>query len=54
MDNNNEVIVDNQVLNLIKLRVLKLERDNVRTNAKDNDGMIKAIMKIIEEETKCL
>ncbi len=49
-----DVTIDARSVNLMRLRILKLERDNEKDKKLSDNDMIKQIMKIIEEEAKCL
>jgi hypothetical protein len=46
--------LDEKKLNRLKLDILTLERDNLRTRELTNDEMVEKIRKLIEEEVmKC-
>lgn len=47
-----ESIIDARALNLMRLRIIKLERDNDRDKKLTETQMVKEICKIIEEEMK--
>lgn len=49
-----DVNIDARSVNLMKLRILKLERDNEKDKKLSDSDMVKQVMKIIEEEAKCL
>ena len=44
------VPIDEKTINLMKLRIIKAERDNDKTNEKSPAKMVDEIKKIIEEE----
>ena len=44
--------IDEKKLNMMKIKVLKLEKDNQKTRAKTNDVMVDKIRQIIKEEIK--
>ena len=45
-----EVAIDTRTVNLMRLRIIKAEHDNEKTQDKDASQMVKEIRKIIEEE----
>ena len=45
-----DVLIDSRTANLIRLRIIKAERENEKTQDKDPAQMVKEIKKIIEEE----
>ncbi len=45
-----ESMIDTKALNLMRLRIIKLERDNDRDKKLTEAQMVKEICKIIEEE----
>ena len=47
----NEInILDEKKLNIMKIYILKLEQDNLKTREKTNDEMVETIRKIISDE----
>lgn len=44
--------LDEKKLNRLKLSILTLERDNLRTRDSTNEEMVEKIRKMIEEEVK--
>ena len=47
----NEInILDEKKLNIMKIYILKLEHDNLKTREKTNDEMVETIRKIISDE----
>lgn len=44
--------IDEKKLNMMKLRILKLEKDNQKTRAKTSDVMVEKIRAIIKDEIK--
>ncbi|MCB2291340.1 hypothetical protein LGK97_16560 [Clostridium sp. CS001] len=51
-DSITEINVDQKKLNQMKLNILKIERDNIKTREKSNDEMVESIRKIISDEIK--
>jgi hypothetical protein len=51
-DSTTEMGVDQKKLNQMKLNIIKVERDNLKTREKSNDEMIESIRKIISDEVK--
>lgn len=51
-DKGNEITIDEKKLNHMKLNILKVERDNLKTRDKTNDEMVETIRKIITDEVK--
>lgn len=47
---NTENSFDEKKLNSIKLRVLEVEKENLRTRDKTNDAMVDIIRRIIKDE----
>ena len=45
-------ICDESKINRLKLKILMLERDNLKTREYTNDQMVEKIRKMIEEEVK--
>ena len=52
MNNNQEVVIDEEKLKRMELKIFFLERNNMVNNEKTNSQMIESIKKIIEEEAK--
>lgn len=44
--------INQQALDAIRFRVLRLERENAKTSEKSDTEMVKAICAVIEEEVK--
>lgn len=44
--------LDERKINRLKLDILRLERDNLKTREYSNDEMVEKIRKLIEEEVK--
>lgn len=51
-DSTTEINIDQKKLNKMKLNILKIERDNLKTREKSNDEMVESIRKIISDEIK--
>lgn len=49
---NNQVKLDEKKLNRMKVRILSMERDNLKTREYTEGVMIDKIRKVIEEEVK--
>ena len=47
-----EKIIETKKVNRIKLRLIKIEKENLRTQEKTRDEMVKIIRKIIIEEVE--
>ncbi len=45
-------LIDEKRLNCMKVNILKLEQDNLKTREKTNEEMVEAIRKIISDEVK--
>ena len=45
--------IDEEKLKIIIKNIIELERQNVKTKDKNDNEMVKAIRKIIEEELQC-
>ena len=52
MSENEKKLLDEKHLNNMKVNVLRLEQENLKTREKTNDEMIEAIRKIISDELK--
>lgn len=52
MISENETKIDEKKLNRMKLNIIRLEQENLKTKEKTNDEMIEAIRKIIEDEVR--
>lgn len=50
-ENENKLISENR-LNNIKINVLKMEQENLKTRAKTSDEMIESIRKVISDELR--
>ena len=51
-NNSAKIELDEKKLNLMKLKIIRLERENLRTREKTNPEMVEAIRKIISDEIK--
>lgn len=51
--NDNDIVLKDNVVQMIKLRIMKLETDNARTKEKNDKKMMDEITRVIEEEVKC-
>lgn len=45
-------VLDEKRLNIMKVNILRLEQENLKTREKTNDEMIESIKKIISDEIK--
>ncbi len=50
---NDNVVIEDQKLNRIVVRIIQLENENVKTREFNDEDIKKKIEKIIEEEIKC-
>ena len=50
MYNNDNKLLDDKRLEAMKVYILTLEKENLKTNDKTNDEMVEAIRKIIADE----
>lgn len=51
-DSSGEIRIDEKKLNQMKLNIITLELENLKTKAKTNDEMVEAIRRIISDEVK--
>lgn len=52
--NNERLPIDNDKLDRMKIKIIKLEKENLATNTKSRTQMLEEIKKIIiDEESKC-
>lgn len=51
--NDTSIVIQEHVVQMIKLRIMKLETDNAKTKEKNDKKMMDEITKVIEEEVKC-
>jgi len=52
MTENEKKLLDEKRLNNMKVNILRLEQENLKTREKTSDEMIEAIRKIISDEIK--
>jgi len=52
MSNENEQDVSEKRLNAMKYKILKAEKDNLKTHEKTNDQMVEYIRRVITDEAK--
>ncbi len=52
MSENEKKLLDEKRLNNMKINVLRVEQENLKTTEKTNDQMVEAIRKIISDEIK--
>ncbi len=48
--NGSEIVLDEKKLNHMKLSILRVERENLKTKERTNEEMVEAIRKIIVDE----
>ena len=53
MDNNNEIIIDPEKAKRLLIKLIILERNNLKTKTYNDQQMVKLIKKAIEEEVEC-
>lgn len=53
MKNANEIHIDEQKAERLLMKLIIMEKQNIRTKQYNNAEMVKKIKKIIEEEAEC-
>lgn len=52
--NQTDILIDTMKAHRLQTKILKLEKENIRSKSKNDPSMVKAIKTLIEEEVKCL